>query len=180
MILLPTCITWTWIRYPFTQTLNLCLCRTWHIKSESKWLPFADDIFNYFLEWKCCIWIQILPKCVVYGVYGPIDNKSALAQVKAWRRTGDKPLPGSMATYFTDACTRVTRPRCSFDYRGEFILSTSKYLERRVIIFWQRKQLLGPHHHNMVVKVALRSSILEAIWSGWNWTRDHSFIILIN
>ena len=24
---------------------------------------------------------------------GPIDNKSALVQVVAWRRTGDKPLP---------------------------------------------------------------------------------------
>ena len=31
-----------------------------------------------------------------------IDNKSALVQVMAWRRTGDKPLPELMLTQFTD------------------------------------------------------------------------------
>ena len=34
---------------------------------------------------------------------GPIDNKSALVPVLAWRRTGDKPLPEPMLTQFTDA-----------------------------------------------------------------------------
>ena len=33
----------------------------------------------------------------------PIDNKPALVQVMAWRRTGDKPLPEPMTTQFTDA-----------------------------------------------------------------------------
>ena len=33
----------------------------------------------------------------------PIDNKSALLKVMAWRRTGDKPLPEPMLTQFTDA-----------------------------------------------------------------------------
>ena len=28
----------------------------------------------------------------------PIDNKPALVQVMAWRRTGDKPLPETMVT----------------------------------------------------------------------------------
>ena len=32
-----------------------------------------------------------------------IDNKSALVQVMAWRRRGDKPLPEPMLTQFTDA-----------------------------------------------------------------------------
>ena len=36
----------------------------------------------------------------------PIDNKQALVQVMAWRRTGDKPLPESMLTWFTDAYMR--------------------------------------------------------------------------
>ena len=35
-----------------------------------------------------------------------IDNKSALVQVMAWRRTGDKPLPESMLTQFIDAYMR--------------------------------------------------------------------------
>ena len=34
---------------------------------------------------------------------GQIDNKSALGQVMAWRRIGDKPLPEPMLTQFTDA-----------------------------------------------------------------------------
>ena len=36
---------------------------------------------------------------------GPIDIKSALVQVIAWR-TADKPLPEPMLTQFTDAYTR--------------------------------------------------------------------------
>ena len=37
---------------------------------------------------------------------GPIDNKSALVQVMASRRTGDKPLPEAMMTQFTNAYIR--------------------------------------------------------------------------
>ena len=61
----------------------------------------ADDIFNYILlneSYK--ILIQISLK---YVPRSPIDNKPALVQVMAWRRTGDKPLPGPMMTQFIDA-----------------------------------------------------------------------------
>ena len=37
---------------------------------------------------------------------GPSDNKTALVQVMAWRRTGDKPLPEPMPAQFTDAYMR--------------------------------------------------------------------------
>ena len=37
---------------------------------------------------------------------GPIDYKLALVQVVAWHRTGEKPLPESMLTQFTDAYIR--------------------------------------------------------------------------
>ena len=37
---------------------------------------------------------------------GPINNKTALVQVMAWRRIGDKPLPKPMLTQFTDAYMR--------------------------------------------------------------------------
>ena len=37
---------------------------------------------------------------------GPIDNKSALVQVMAWRRIGDKPLSELMLTQFIDAYMR--------------------------------------------------------------------------
>ena len=61
---------------------------------------FADDISKcIFMNEKFCILIQISLKFVPKG---PIDNKSALIQVMAWRRTGDKPLPEPMLTQFTD------------------------------------------------------------------------------
>ena len=37
---------------------------------------------------------------------GLIDNKAALIQVMAWRRTGDKPLPELMLIQFLDAYMR--------------------------------------------------------------------------
>ena len=61
----------------------------------------ADNIFKcIFLNEKVIISIKISLKFVPKG---PIDNESALVQVMAWRRTGDKPLPEPMLTQFTDA-----------------------------------------------------------------------------
>ena len=64
----------------------------------------ADDIFKcIFLNEnnKIQIWIslKLVPR-------GPIENKLALVQVIAWRRTGDKPLPEQMMAQFTDAHIR--------------------------------------------------------------------------
>ena len=54
----------------------------------------TDKIFRcIFLNEKFCIMVKISLKFVPKG---PIDNKSALAQVMAWRRTGNKPLPEPM------------------------------------------------------------------------------------
>ena len=64
----------------------------------------ADDIFKCnFLNDDDRIPIQISLKFVPRG---PIDNKLALVQEMAWRRTGDKPLPEPMITQFTDAYMR--------------------------------------------------------------------------
>ena len=61
----------------------------------------ADDLFKYlFMNEKVCILIRISLKFVPKG---PIDNKSMLVQVMAWRRIGDKPLSEPMLTQFTDA-----------------------------------------------------------------------------
>ena len=62
---------------------------------------WADDIFKcIFLNENFRILIKISLKFVPKV---PIDNKSALVQVMAWRRTGDKPLPEPMLTHLTDA-----------------------------------------------------------------------------
>ena len=61
----------------------------------------AEDIFNYiFLNENARILIQISLK---YVPRSPIEKKPALVQVMAWRRTGDKTLPGPMMTQFLDA-----------------------------------------------------------------------------
>ena len=56
----------------------------------------VDDILKcIFLNENDRIRIQISLKFVSRS---PIDNKPALVQIMAWRRTGDKPLPEPMLT----------------------------------------------------------------------------------
>ena len=57
---------------------------------------FADINFKcIFLNENEKITIRFLLKFVPRS---PIDNKSALVEVMAWRRTGDKPLQETMLT----------------------------------------------------------------------------------
>ena len=61
----------------------------------------ADDIFKcIFINENFYISIQISLKFVPRA---PIDNKPALVEVMAWRRTGDESLLEPMLTQFTDA-----------------------------------------------------------------------------
>ena len=72
-----------------------------HIEAETNGCDFvADDIFKriFFNE---NVWI-LIKISLKYVSDGPINNKSALVQVVAWRRTGDKPLPEAMMAQFTD------------------------------------------------------------------------------
>ena len=66
-------------------------------------MKLTDDIFKYILNEGVWISITISLKFIPKG---PIDYKSALVQVVAWHRTGEKPLPESMLTQFTDAYIR--------------------------------------------------------------------------
>ena len=58
----------------------------------------SQTIFSELFSWMKLLFILIefVPKC-------SIDNKQALFQVMAWRRTGDKPLPEPIFTQFTGA-----------------------------------------------------------------------------
>ena len=72
-----------------------------HLSLDKMAVILADDTFKcIFLNENDRIPIQILLKFVPRS---PIDNKPVLGQVKAWRRTGDKPLSEPMLTQFTDA-----------------------------------------------------------------------------
>ena len=61
----------------------------------------ADNIFKcIFFNENVRIAIKISLKFVPKG---PIDNKSALVQIMAWRQTGGKTLPEPMLTQFSGA-----------------------------------------------------------------------------
>ena len=51
------------------------------------------------------VWISITIS-LKFVLKGPIDYKSELVQVMAWRRTGEKPLPEPILTQFTAAYIR--------------------------------------------------------------------------
>ena len=86
-----------------------------HLQLEATWVPdnqmngrdkmavaSAGDIFKYnFVSENVSgsISLNFLP-------VGPIDNNTLLAQVRAWRRGGDKPLPEPMMTQRNDAYMR--------------------------------------------------------------------------
>ena len=62
---------------------------------------FIDDICKYiFINENLCILIQIL---LYFVPKGPINNIAAVDPIRAWRRTGDKPLSEPMMSKFTDA-----------------------------------------------------------------------------
>ena len=66
-------------------------------------MKITDDIFKSIFNESVWIPITISLKFVPKG---PIDYNSALVQVVAWHRIGEKPLPESMLTQFTDAYIR--------------------------------------------------------------------------
>ena len=68
------------------------------------WPPFRRRYFQMqFLERRVLVFgfnlLMFVPK-------RPIGNTSALIQVKAWRRTGDRPLPEPMLVQFNNAYMR--------------------------------------------------------------------------
>ena len=66
-------------------------------------MKITDDIFKSIFNESVWISITISLKFIPKG---PIDYKSALVQVVAWHRTGEKSLPESMLTQFTNAYMR--------------------------------------------------------------------------
>ena len=71
---------------------------------------FADDVFKCnFLNENVWIPIKISLKFVPNG---PINNISALVQIMAWRRTGDKPLSETMMNQFNDTYMRHSASMC--------------------------------------------------------------------
>ena len=69
---------------------------------RSQETTYSHIFTRIFMNEKFCILIRILLKFVAEG---PTDNKSALVQVMAWCRTGDKPLSEPlMVSLLTHIC----------------------------------------------------------------------------
>ena len=76
----------------------------------TKWQPFCRRYVQaHFCEWKYFKEIYLKFKCVLWVLF---DNMSALVQIMAWRRPGDKPLFEPMLTQFTDAYTYIRDVKC--------------------------------------------------------------------
>ena len=69
-------------------------------------MKIADDIFKSIFSESVWISITTCTFSLKFIPKGSIDYKSALVQVVAWHQTGEKPLPESMLTQFTDAYKR--------------------------------------------------------------------------
>ena len=88
---------------------------------------------HFFID-KLWILIEILqkfvPKC-------PFDNNTALVQIMAWCRIGDKPLSEPMLTRFTDAYKCGTRGKWVKPCQAEFILRNKNVFEFSIIsLLW--------------------------------------------
>ena len=112
---------------------------------------FADDIFTcIFFNENCCILIKFSLK---YVNKGPIDNNTALVQIMAWRRSGDKPLSETMMISLpTHIC--VIRPQwvnafpSSAAYMRQWTRSAwfqimARRLFRRQSIIWTKTDVLS-------------------------------------
>ena len=100
---------------PFTcnplRPYDACILTYWSfntLRPRQNRRHFADDTFKHiFLNENVRISIKISLKFVPKG---PFNNNSALVQIKAWRRPGDKPLSEPMMVRsLAHIC--VTRPQ---------------------------------------------------------------------
>ena len=67
---------------------------------DASWKNFCNIFKPIFSNKNVRIAIKFSLKFVPHGA---LDNKSALIQVMAWHRKGNKPLPEPMLIQFTDA-----------------------------------------------------------------------------
>ena len=91
-------------KFPSQRASNAELWYFFDIGQSKNSCHFEDDIFIciFFNEkFRILFWISLK---IVLKI--SIDNKSALVQVMAWLRAGDKPLPELMLAGFTDAYMR--------------------------------------------------------------------------
>ena len=91
-----------WLRH-HVWVVSCCVGKddVYTLRQRQNGLCFTNSILKCIsLNEKFWIFIKISLKVVPMD---PINNKSALIQIMAWRRSGDKPQCEPMMIYFTDA-----------------------------------------------------------------------------
>ena len=103
-----------WLISSYHMSLCLCyfacsVCLMFHtLRPRRNEQHFADDIFKRIL-FNANVWISIKIS-LKFVPKGPINNIPALVQIRAWRRSGEKPLSEPMMVSLpTHMC--VTRPQ---------------------------------------------------------------------
>ena len=139
------------------------ICLT-HLPLDKMAAILADGNFNcIFLNENDRIPIQISLK---YVPMSPIDNKPELVQVMAWRRAGDKPLPGPMITQFIDAYMRHWGEMSS----GLYIQANNKEISEMGIVdpLWGESTGDCRHKWSVVLKpLTLMTLSYRTFWNVW-------------
>ena len=151
-----------WVNFPFAW---VCHVIPWLLYNAVNTLRprhngpyFADDIFKcIFLNKNVCISLKISLKFVPEF---QINNISALVQIMAWRRPGDKPLSEPMlVNLLTHTC--VTRPQWGFPLQ-----STSNACGKHfdVICHPGLWSPVFPISHPLLVPQQIRKLLLHFQW----------------
>ena len=148
-----------WIAFVLTEVASPMLIRSCHVNTlrpRRNDRRFADNSFKrILLNENFRISIKISLKFVPKG---PINNKPALFQIMAWRRSGDKPLSElMMVSLLTHIC--VTRPQWVDEVGDPVIVASSTVLEpgrRRTITLTNADALsggpVGTHFGEILIK----------------------------
>ena len=103
---------------------------------RDKWRHFADDIFKcIFLNEN--VWIPI-KMSLKFVPKGPINNISAMVQIMAWRRSGDKPLfepmMVSLPTHICVARPQWVKPCPLYLYSIEPFSTRSRHVSYAIVL----------------------------------------------
>ena len=122
-------------------------------------MKITDDIFKSIFNEGVWISITISLKFVPKG---PIDYKSALVQVMAWHRTGEKPLPELMLTKFTDAYhdtalggNKITKSGRSFHWGLVHLVQSASlcWNSPKYSILYLKRSLSVPSHYQYCLQI---------------------------
>ena len=138
------------------QPVLSCVLQWWHINSSSHGQNGSHVFKCIFLNENIWVSNKISLKYVPWGL---IDNMSALVQIMAWRRPGDKPLSEPML----------------IGTRGRWVNLFDSYLSW--LFYWYRGTFMltpAPVRQNWRVWVKIMQKSAENCWYNHNTTMSRN------